>query len=86
MRLTEDIARHLTGKKIFISSGILSEKKEMVTEALKRAAFAYSIFWRKKDGAPLRRNSRECVFRHYVFAGLQKHPVFPENSIADIGK
>ena len=39
VRLTEDIARHLTGKKIFISSGILSEKKEMVTEALEKSGF-----------------------------------------------
>ena len=39
VRLTEDIARHLTGKKIFISSGILSEKKEIVTEALEKSGF-----------------------------------------------
>ena len=40
IRLTGDIARHLTGKKIFISSGILSEKKEAVTDALEKSGFA----------------------------------------------
>ena len=40
IRLTGDIARHLTGKKIFISSGILSEKKETVTDALEKSGFA----------------------------------------------
>ena len=39
IRLSDDIARHLTGKKIFISSGILSEKKEAVTEALEKSGF-----------------------------------------------
>ena len=39
IRLSDDITRHLTGKKIFISSGILSEKKEAVTEALEKSGF-----------------------------------------------
>lgn len=37
--LAEDIAKHLSGKKIFISSGILSEQKEHVSEALEHAGF-----------------------------------------------
>ena len=37
--LAEDIAKHLSGKKVFISSGILSEQKEKVSEALETEGF-----------------------------------------------
>lgn len=37
--LAADIAKHLSGKKIFISSGILSEQKEKVSTALEGAGF-----------------------------------------------
>ncbi len=37
--ITPGVAKHLEGKKIFISSGILSEKREMVEQALKENGF-----------------------------------------------
>lgn len=37
--LSEDVAKHLKGKSIYISSGILIEKKEMVVEAIKKYGF-----------------------------------------------
>ncbi len=37
--LTPDIAAHLEGRNIFITSGILSEKKDLVTDALKTNGF-----------------------------------------------
>ena len=39
VRLAGDVAKHLTGKKIFISSGILAEKRDSVTDALERNGF-----------------------------------------------
>ena len=37
--LSPDIAKHLEGKKIFISSGILEEKVDEVSEAVKNSGF-----------------------------------------------
>ena len=37
--LSEDVAKHLKGKSIYISSGILIEKQEMVAEAIKKFGF-----------------------------------------------
>ena len=37
--LSPDIAKHLEGKKIFISSGILDEKLDEVSEAIEKSGF-----------------------------------------------
>ncbi len=37
--LSKDVAAHLSGKGIYISSGILMEKKEEVTAAIERYGF-----------------------------------------------
>jgi len=39
MLLSEDVAKHLKGKGIYISSGILIEKQEMVAEAIRNSGF-----------------------------------------------
>ena len=39
MLLSKDVAAHLTGKSIYISSGILIEKKEMVAAAIQDCGF-----------------------------------------------
>ncbi|MBN7772710.1 50S ribosomal protein L11 methyltransferase [Clostridium aminobutyricum] len=39
MMLAEDVAKHLKGKSIFISSGILIEKQGMVSEAIRKNGF-----------------------------------------------
>lgn len=39
MRLSADVAKHLKGKSIYISSGILIEKKEQVAEAIRSCGF-----------------------------------------------
>lgn len=39
MLLSDDIAKHLKGKSIYISSGILIEKKVMVAEAIRKCGF-----------------------------------------------
>ena len=39
MMLSKDVAAHLTGKAIYISSGILIEKKQIVAEAIEDCGF-----------------------------------------------
>ncbi len=39
MMLSHDVAKHLTGKGIFISSGILIEKQQQVMEAIRKNGF-----------------------------------------------
>ena len=39
MMLSKDVAAHLTGKAIYISSGILIEKKQVVGEAIEACGF-----------------------------------------------
>ena len=39
MMLSDDIAKHLKGKKIFISSGILVEKRDQVAEVIRNSGF-----------------------------------------------
>jgi len=39
MLLSKDVAEHLQGKSIYISSGILIEKQEMVVEAIRKCGF-----------------------------------------------
>lgn len=47
--LAKDVAKHLRGKGIFISSGILAEKKESVVEALGECGFSV-LEIRERDG------------------------------------
>ncbi|MBR0596333.1 50S ribosomal protein L11 methyltransferase [Sinanaerobacter chloroacetimidivorans] len=40
MMLSEDVAKHLKGKSIYISSGILIEKKDVVADAIQKCGFS----------------------------------------------
>ena len=46
--LTADVAAHLKGKSIYISSGILLEKKEMVAAAIEEKGFQNPGYLRRR--------------------------------------
>lgn len=47
--LSEDVSKHLKGKSIYISSGILIEKKEMVVEVIKKCGFQILEIFEEDD-------------------------------------
>ena len=81
MLLSEDARKHLTEDGIFISSGILVEKEEMVSAAIREAGFR--IVEIAEDGVPSRRYRRydhegitwmtaKAVIRAGYFSNVQK--------------